>query len=70
MYRKNDFAKVSKNLIRYRSVKIILLDYQNYYVEHLNIMSNVAKNFEILAWASYILMSNKIIFRFYLIEFF
>jgi len=30
-------------------LKIILLDYQNNFVETLKIMSNAAKNFEILA---------------------
>ena len=35
MYRKNDFAEASKNLeIKYRSLKIILLDYRNNYREH------------------------------------
>jgi len=36
IYRKNDFAKVSKNLVRTGTdLKIILLNYQNYYVGHL-----------------------------------
>jgi len=34
-YEKNDFAKVSKNLVRYKSENIVLLDHQNNYVEHL-----------------------------------
>jgi len=35
---KNDFAKVSENLVRYK-LKIILLDFQNNYVRHSSIMS-------------------------------
>jgi len=45
---KSGFADVSKNLTRY-SLKIILLDHQNNYVERLNIFDNAAKCFNILA---------------------
>jgi len=48
MLRKNN-SEVSKNLARYIDLKIILLNYQNYYVRRSSIMSNVAKKFDILA---------------------
>jgi len=44
---KNDFANVSKNLDTY--LKLILLDPQNNYVEHLSIDNIIAKDFNILA---------------------
>jgi len=43
---KNDFAIVFKNLDT--DLKIILLDYQNNYVEKSSLMSKTAKNFDIL----------------------
>jgi len=46
---KNSFVEISKNLARYRYTKIILLDYQNNYIERLNIDNKVAKSFNILA---------------------
>jgi len=42
---KRSFAEVSKNLTRCRSLKIILFDHQNNYVERLNVHDNVAKSF-------------------------
>jgi len=42
---KNDSAEVSINLIVDIDLKIILLGYQNYYVERSSIMSNAAKSF-------------------------
>jgi len=44
----NNFAEGSKILMD-TDLKIILLDHQNNFVEVLKIMSNVAKNFDILA---------------------
>jgi len=49
-------------------MKIILLDYQNNYIESLNVDNNAAKNFKILATSlnvihNYFDGSNKIIFR-------
>jgi len=44
LHGKNDFAEKSKIL-----PKIILLDYQNNFVGTLKIISNAAKNFDILA---------------------
>ena len=44
---KNDFANVSKNLDTY--LKLILLDPQNNYIEHLSIDNIIAKDFNILA---------------------
>jgi len=46
-HRKNDFEE-SKILLDI-DLKIILLDYQNNFVKTLKIMSNIAKNFDILA---------------------
>jgi len=43
---KNNFAEIFKNLTRY--IKIILLNYQNYYVGRSSIINN-AKNFDTLA---------------------
>jgi len=43
---KNDFAKVSKNLARYRSGNNFV---QNNYVERLSINNNAAKSFNIPA---------------------
>jgi len=43
---KND-CKVFKNLDT--NLKIILLDYQTYYVKRSSIMNNAAKSFDILA---------------------
>jgi len=40
--RKEGFAEVSKNLTGDTDLKIILLDYQNNYVERLNIFYNAA----------------------------
>jgi len=48
VHRKNDFAERSKTLLD-TDLKIILLDHQNNFVETLKIMSNAAKNFDILA---------------------
>jgi len=48
LHGKNDFAEGSKILLD-TDLKIILLDHQNNFVETLKIMSNVAKNFDILA---------------------
>jgi len=48
IYRKNDFAKGSKILLD-TNLKIILLGHQNNFVGILKIMSNAAKNFDILA---------------------
>jgi len=45
---KNDFAEGSKILLD-TDLKIILLDHQNNFIGILKIMSNVAKNFDILA---------------------
>jgi len=45
---KSDFAERSKILLD-TDQKIILLDYQNNFVGTLKIMSNAAKNFDILA---------------------
>jgi len=45
---KSDFAEGSKILLD-TDQKIILLDHQNNFVGTLKIMSNVAKNFDILA---------------------
>jgi len=48
--------RVSKILLDI-DLKIILLDHQNDFVETLKIMSNVAKNFDILVtWAFYIII--------------
>jgi len=47
LHGKNDFAEASKNLTRYRSGKIILLNQQKNYVERLNIFDNVAQYFNI-----------------------
>jgi len=45
---KNDFAKVSNNLARYRSDnKIILLNLQNNYTGNLSMMNNIEKSFDI-----------------------
>jgi len=46
--KKNDFAEEFKILLNI-DLKIILLGHQNNFVETLKIMSNVAKNFDILA---------------------
>jgi len=51
---KNDFAEGSKILLG-TDLKIILLNHQNNFVEILKIMSNAAKNFDILATNSSIL---------------
>jgi len=48
---KNDFAEGSKILLD-RDLKIILLDHQNNFFGNLKIMSNAAKNFDILATSS------------------
>jgi len=44
---KNDFAEIFKNLTRYKSENNFV-NYQNYYVDCSNTISNVAKNFDIL----------------------
>jgi len=45
-----DFAEIFKNLIIIDTyLKIILLDCQNNYVGNSSMMSNIAKNFDILA---------------------
>jgi len=46
--KKNNFAKISKNLNRYTVLNIILLDHQNSYVENSNMMCNAAKSSDIL----------------------
>jgi len=66
--RKNDFTKVSKNLVGYIDLKIILLNHQNNDVERLNIFDDVTKCFNILATSLNVLYNhfdgpNKIIFR-------
>jgi len=48
MHRKNDFAEIFKILLS-TDLKTILLDHQNNFIEILKIMSNAAKNFDILA---------------------
>jgi len=48
LYGKNDFAEGSKILLD-TDLKIILLDHQNNFIGALKIISNVAKNFDILA---------------------
>jgi len=48
MHGKNNFAEGSKILLD-TDLKIILLDYQNNFVESLKIMRNVAKKCVILA---------------------
>jgi len=42
---KNNFTEISKNLAKSINLKIILLDYQNNYVESSSIMSNAANKF-------------------------
>jgi len=49
--KRNDFAEISKILLD-TDLKIILLDHQNNFVKILKMMSNVAKNFDILAISS------------------
>jgi len=66
LHGKNDFAEGSKILLN-TDLKIILLDHQNNFVETLKIMSNSAKNFDILATGlcvlhNYFDSSNKITF--------
>jgi len=46
LHNKNNFIEISKNLNT--DLKIILLNYQNNYVGILNMMSNAARNFDIL----------------------
>jgi len=63
---KNDFAEGSKVLLD-TDLKIILLDHQNNFVEILKIMSNAAKNFDILATSlsvlhNYFTNSTKLLF--------
>jgi len=63
---RKDFAEGSKTLLD-TDLKIILLSHQNNFVETLKIMSNVAKNFDILATSLSILhnyfdSSTKLIF--------
>jgi len=48
LHGKNDFAKGSKILLD-TDLKIIFLNYRNNFVGTLKIMSNAAKNFDILA---------------------
>jgi len=48
IHRKNDFAEGSKILLD-TDLKIILLNQQNYFIGTLKIMSDAAKNFDILA---------------------
>jgi len=57
MHGKNDFAKGSKILLD-TDLKIILLDHQNYFVGTLKIISNAAKNFDILATNLNVLLYN------------
>jgi len=64
---KNNFAEKSKILLD-TDLKIILLDHQNNCVGILKIMSNAAKNFDILAISSsvlhnYFYSSTKFLFR-------
>jgi len=47
IYGKNDFAEVVKILLA-TDLKIILLDHQKNFVETLKLMSNAARNFNIL----------------------
>jgi len=65
-HKKNDFVEGSKILLDVDQ-KIILLDHQNNFVEILKIMSNAAKNFDILATGlsvlhSYFDSSTKLLF--------
>jgi len=48
LYEKNDFAERSKILLN-TDLEIILLDHQNNFIGILKIMSNAAKNVNILA---------------------
>jgi len=64
LYRKNDFAEGSKILLN-TDLKIILLDHQNNFIEALKIISNIAKNFDILATSvlhNYFDSSTKLLF--------
>jgi len=66
-HRKNDFAEGSKILLN-TDLKIISLDHQNNFIGILKIISNAAKNFDILATSSSILYnyfdrSTKLLFR-------
>jgi len=47
-HKKNDFTEGSKILLN-TDLKIILLGHQNNFVETLKVMTNAAKNFDILA---------------------
>jgi len=47
--KKNDFAEVSENLVRYKSENNFLLDFQNNYVRCSSIIGHAAKSFDILA---------------------
>jgi len=49
---KNDFAEKSKILLDI-DLKIILLGHQNNFVGNLEIMSNAAKNFDIVATSNF-----------------
>jgi len=52
-----DFVEGSKILLNTDNLKIILLNHQNNFVGILKILSNAAKNFDILAtWAFYIII--------------
>jgi len=50
-YEKNGFAEISKNLVKYTDLIIILsikIIYQNNYIRRSSVMGNVAKNFDFL----------------------
>jgi len=47
-YEKNGFAEISKNLVKYTDLIIILFNYQNNYVRRSSVMGNAAKNFDFL----------------------
>jgi len=69
IHRKNEFAEISKNLIRYRSENNFVRP-QNNCVRNLNMMSNAAKNFDILSvWASYMIILTKLFSDLYLAKF-
>jgi len=67
LHEKNSFAKVSKNLPRYRSENIFVINHWNNYVRSID--DNAVKNFNILVTSSSVLHNyfdslNKITFRY------
>jgi len=75
LYGKNNFAKISKNLTRYRFLKRILLNYQNCYIRRaISVISNAAKNFDVLAiilisYVIILMIQTKLFSDLYLIKF-